>query len=281
MAQTQHVTRTAEQLHIAQPALTRTVHRLENELGVKLFQPRGRNIELTEYGKYLQKKIEPVLKTLNEIPEELREMAGDRKKLLKINVLAASNLITETIIAFQKAHRDIRFQIVQNSEAEDADITVFTRQTFHQPPNTKDRFYIFSEQVFLAVPKESRYAGCESIPLSQMSGKKFISLAGSKGLRSICDRFCLHAGFKPDVIFESDSPSAVKNLIGASMGVGFWPHYSWESPDESSMALIPISEPQCRRDIIIQLHAASAERAEAAMYFGYLTDFFDGLKDRS
>ena len=83
------------------------------------------------------------------------------------------------------------------------------------------------------------------------------------------------------MIFESDSPSAVKNLIGASMGVGFWPHYSWESPDESSMALIPISEPQCRRDIIIQLHAASAERAEAAMYFGYLTDFFDGLKDRS
>ena len=56
LAQTQHVTRTAEQLHIAQPALTRTVHRLENELGVKLVQPRGRNIELTEYGKYLQKK---------------------------------------------------------------------------------------------------------------------------------------------------------------------------------------------------------------------------------
>lgn len=84
LAQTQHVTRTAEQLHIAQPALTRTVHRLESELGVKLFQPSGRNIELTQYGKYLQKKIEPVLKALNEIPEELREMAGDRKMLLKI-----------------------------------------------------------------------------------------------------------------------------------------------------------------------------------------------------
>ena len=136
LAQTQHVTRTAEQLHIAQPALTRTVHRLESELGVKLFQPSGRNIVLTEYGKYLKKKIEPVLKALNEIPEELQEMAGDRKKLLRINVLAASNLITDTIIAFQKIHRDVRFQIVQNIEAEDADITIFTREAFHQPHGT-------------------------------------------------------------------------------------------------------------------------------------------------
>ena len=279
LAQTQHVTRTAEQLHIAQPALTQTIHRLENELEVKLFQSSGRNIVLTEYGKYLQKKIEPVLKALNEIPEELHEMAGERKTLLKINVLAASNLITDTIIDFQKSHREIRFQIVQHNEAEDSDITIFTQEVFRHPTNTKDRFYIFSEQVFLAVPKDSKYAQYESIPLSEMAGKKFISLAGSKGLRSICDRFCMHAGFKPDVIFESDSPSAVKNLIGASLGVGFWPHYSWENPDESSMALIPISEPECRRDIIIQLHGNSAERREAVMYFEYLSEYFDKLKE--
>ena len=104
LAQTQHVTKTAEQLHIAQPALTQTIHRLENELEVKLFEPSGRNIVLTEYGKYLQKKIEPVLKTLNEIPGELQELAGERRKLLKVNVKAASGLVTDTIIRFQKAH---------------------------------------------------------------------------------------------------------------------------------------------------------------------------------
>ena len=279
LAQTQHVTKTAEQLHIAQPSLTQTIHRLEKELDVKLFRTSGRNIVLTEYGKYLQKKIEPVLKALNEIPEEIQELAGERKKLLKINVLAASNLITDTIIDFQKNHRDIRFQIVQHNEAEDSDITIFTQESFQQSHNSKDRFYIFSEQIFLAVPKDSKYACCASIPLSEMAGKSFISLAGSKGLRSICDRFCIHAGFKPNVIFESDSASAVINLIGASIGVGFWPHYTWEKPDESSMALIPISEPKCQRDIIIQLHSNSQEHEEAVEYFEYLTEFFDKLKE--
>ena len=57
LAQTQHVTRTAQQLHIAQPALTQTIHRLENELEVKLFKSSGRNIILTEYGTYLMNKI--------------------------------------------------------------------------------------------------------------------------------------------------------------------------------------------------------------------------------
>ncbi len=278
LAAAQHVTRTAEQLHIAQPSLTQTIHRLENELNVKLFRTSGRNIVLTEYGRYLQKKIEPVIKIIGEIPEEIKELSGEREKLLKINLLAASNLITETIIGFRKQYGDIRFQIVRSSETEDADITVFTREFFQQPKTGGDRFYIFSEEIFLAVPKNSKYANCESIPLREMADKKFIALAGSKGLRSICDRFCMHAGFKPDVIFESDSTWAVKNLIGANIGVGFWPHYSWERPEEGSMSLIPISEPCCRRDIIIRLHSASAEHKAAAEYFEYLTRFFDSLK---
>ena len=55
VAKTQHVTHTAEQLHIAQPALTQSIHRLEKELGVPLFHRSGRNIALTEYGVYLRK----------------------------------------------------------------------------------------------------------------------------------------------------------------------------------------------------------------------------------
>ena len=279
LADTQHVTRTAEQLHIAQPSLTQTIHRLENELGVKLFTSSGRNIVLTEYGKYLHRKLEPVIKALNEIPEEIRELSCERSRLIRINVLAASNLITDAIIAYQKRFRDVRFQILQHNEAENSDITVFTCETFHEPHSSRDKYYIFSEEIFLAVPKSSPYSRYESISLREMTDRKFIALAGSKGLRSICDRFCLSAGFRPDVIFESDSTSAVKNLISANIGVGFWPHYTWEKPDESSMALIPISEPKCRREIVIRLHGDSADHEEAVRYFDFLTGFFEKLKE--
>lgn len=278
LAQNQHVTRTAEQLNIAQPSLTQSIRRLEKELNVKLFKTNGRNIVLTECGKYLQRKIEPLLKTLNEIPEEIQTLTGDRKKMLKINVLAASTLITDTIIRYQKEHPEVRFQIVQNVETEDADITIFTREFFQQPLVSKDSFYIFSEEIFLAVPKTSEYAQRETITLNEMAGKSFISLAGTKGLRSICDRFCLHAGFKPNVVFESDNASAVKNLIGASIGVGFWPEHTWETHEGSGMTLLPISEPKCQRDIIVQLHHDSESHEEAFRYYKYLVEFFEELK---
>lgn len=72
VAQNQHMTRTAEQLHIAQPSLTQSIRRLEKELGVPLFYHSGRNIALTEYGVALQEALTPVLKTLHQIPNQLR-----------------------------------------------------------------------------------------------------------------------------------------------------------------------------------------------------------------
>ena len=57
VAESQHVTRSAEKLHIAQPALTKSIHKLEEQLGVALFKHKGRNIMLTEYGCFLPKQL--------------------------------------------------------------------------------------------------------------------------------------------------------------------------------------------------------------------------------
>ena len=104
VAKTQHVTHTAEQLHIAQPALTQSIHRLEKELGVPLFHRSGRNIALTEYGVYLRDALKPILENLHELPEVLQEMANVRKRTIRVNVLAASTLVTHALISYQKSH---------------------------------------------------------------------------------------------------------------------------------------------------------------------------------
>ena len=96
VAQNQHMTRTAEQLHIAQPSLTQSIRRLEKELGVPLFYHSGRNIALTEYGVVLQEALTPVLKTLHQIPNQLQQLAQERETTIRLNVLAASTLVTRS-----------------------------------------------------------------------------------------------------------------------------------------------------------------------------------------
>ena len=73
-AQYQHMTKAAEHLQIAQPALSQAIHRLEAELGVPLFERKNRSIELNDEGKFLQKRLIPILSSLDRLPEELRKL---------------------------------------------------------------------------------------------------------------------------------------------------------------------------------------------------------------
>ena len=67
VAGSQHVTRSAEKLHVAQPALSMAIRRLEDELGVKLFESKGRGIVLTETGRYMYTRLNPVMETLESL----------------------------------------------------------------------------------------------------------------------------------------------------------------------------------------------------------------------
>ena len=73
-AKHEHVTRAAEELHIAQPALTKSIKLLESDLSVPLFCKRKRNIYLTEFGKHLKNRLDGVFSVLEKLPEELQNM---------------------------------------------------------------------------------------------------------------------------------------------------------------------------------------------------------------
>ena len=68
VARTEHVTKSAKTLCIVQPALTHALHKLEDELGVKLFQASGRSIKLTEAGNYFYKKVLPLYNDITALP---------------------------------------------------------------------------------------------------------------------------------------------------------------------------------------------------------------------
>ena len=73
VAQYQHMTKAAESLHIAQPAVSQAIRHLEEELQVTLFDRENRHISLNDCGRLLQKRLAPVLSALDAIPEELKE----------------------------------------------------------------------------------------------------------------------------------------------------------------------------------------------------------------
>ena len=88
LARNEHVSRTAEQLHISQPSLSSTIKRLEQELGVPLFEKKGRNIVLSEYGKIYLNYVESAFALLENGERALRTKKGDDDRHLVLGILS-------------------------------------------------------------------------------------------------------------------------------------------------------------------------------------------------
>ena len=263
VASSQHVTKSSEKLHIAQPALTQAIHRLEDDLGVPLFEAKGRNIVLTEYGKHLQQSLNPIIERLDKIPEELRRMAKLDRETIRINVLAASALVTEAIVEYKKQHQ-VNFSVFQ-SNSDVSDIQVTTKMMYQIPKERRDFEFVIAEKIYLALPKSRFPEG--KIALKSVENEEFIALLGSKQFRAICDKYCHHIGFKPKVIFESDNPTAVRNVIAAGMGIGFWPEFTWDKAENEHVALAEITDITCYRDILISCNPLRAGNENVKSFF--------------
>ncbi len=272
-----HVTRAAEEIHIAQPALTKAIKQLEEELEAPLFYKQGRNIRLTPFGEYLKEKIEPILAQIDRIPSELADLKQARQRSVKLNVLTASYTVTEGAVAYKKRHPDTIFQLMRNETEPDCDVSVTTDTTDTSVLPPVVACHSMEEKIYLAVPKNSRYAKQRSITLAEVKEEGFVHLAGSRTFSALCDTFCMRAGFKPNVTFESDSLIAVKNIIGANAGVGFWPACSWGRLTSDAI-LLPIAGQDCKRIITVSLHESPYPSAASEEFYHFLVKFLQTRK---
>lgn len=272
VAKHEHVTRASEEIHIAQPALTKTIKQLESELGVPLFGRAGRNVYLTEYGKFLKSELDKVFPIVESLPEKLENLKEEGRNTVNLNVIAASTAVMEAVIEYKKLNPSVIFNLIQNVEKSDSDLSVHTNGGYSDDGNIKDK-HVMEEKIYLAVPKNSEYAGYASVTLDMVKDEDFVNLAGSRQFRTICDELCAKAGFKPHIVFESDSLIAVRNIIGAEAGISFWPEYTWGDINPDDTALVPVSYPECKRDIIIELHSRPTISEYAEDFYKFLIDF--------
>ncbi len=256
VAEREHMTRAAEALHLAQPALTKSIRKLEKELGYSLVVKKGRNIELTAAGRALRELLAEPLSKLDAIPGQLRRIAGGEGTVIRLKLLAASTFSTAFVVAYRAKHPECRFDLMLGENSAGADLVV---DTCDMGENVHEGL-TFAEQVYLAVPRDSSWAEKDSIALKTVGEETFITLAGNRRYTDLCTTWCHQAGFVPKNSFEGDGPATVRNLISAGCGVGFWPERTWGDAGEG-IALLRVTEPDCGRKLVIRC-AESPDTAE-------------------
>ncbi len=271
-AKYENMTKAADELHIAQPALSQSIKRLESELGVELFDRSRHRITLNEHGKLLEKRLRPILHSIDNLPAELKESQYSTSHLIRLNLMAASSYVTNCIIGYKSIRPDVSFILSQKKPDDFIDISVST--VIGSLPVCDDHTVVLEEEFFMAVPASSRFAAQPYVRLSDMAHEDFISLDKSRLIRAFCDSFCQSAGFTPHIIFESDNPESVKNLTVAGMGIAFWPIRSWGELNTKSAVLLPIRDPICRRKVLFTIYDHGQKNPAVRDFYRYLCTHF-------
>lgn len=272
VAESEHMTNTAKLLHIAQPALTQSIHRLEQELGVSLFERAGRGIRLSSAGAYVRDRVKPAMETLENVARDVQLFQQGEQGVVRVGVHAASGVAIDGIAAYSELNPHVSFEITQDERERHRDVivTTITPRGSSTVENAVEKIP-FSERIGIAVPASSTLGDTAS--LADFANDRFIALAGSRRFREVCDTFCAHRAFTPHIAFESDNPLVVKKMIGLGLGVGFWPDHSWGDLDPASCRLVHLRETEFMRDVIVAKTSRCTPDSEAQRFYEFLLDY--------
>ena len=118
LAQVEHYTIAAARLGISQPSLSSAIHNLENALGgVKLFEKVGRNIRLTDEGRFYQEKVDAALNELHSASLMLRDSKVSAPIVIHMGFVSGTldGLVAEKIAEYTNQNRRVRFHLTESA----------------------------------------------------------------------------------------------------------------------------------------------------------------------
>ncbi|MDL4773181.1 MULTISPECIES: LysR substrate-binding domain-containing protein [Thermomonosporaceae] len=254
VARLEHLSRAADELHVAQPSLSRTIGRLENELGTPLFDRSGR-LRLNDTGKLFRGYVE---RSLGELDAGRRAVAEVTSEGVGTVRLASETFLTLTgpLAAYKRAHSTIEVELhwtpaedmARRLRAQDVDLCVASQPVHAEGLESVE---LFDEAVWVVTPLDHPLAGRTSVTIDEIADQPFVTAGKGHWQRRLLDRLFAARGLTPKIVCEGDEPSAIADLISAGLGIGLVPAIARRTATRAPGAWIAVDDPGCRRTLTL------------------------------
>ena len=244
-------TKAAKSVSITQSALSRSIIRLEKELGVQLLNRNAKEVTLTNYGEMLLTHAERIVK---EETAAKMEIDNSDRQTINLSFLHSlgSYIVPRLISQFRKTYPQCRFRLNQDNS------TILTEQLIKGKTDlcicsnilmseTVGWLPLCSEELFVIVPLNHPLAKRTTVTLKEIDEESFITLKPFYGLRLLANQLFDMAGVIPHIEFEGDEIVTVANLVAADLGVSLIPMIP--GLDRLNLKFLKLSSPHCRRTI--------------------------------
>lgn len=228
----------AQACHVGQPALSQQVSRLEKELGVALFTRNSRGAALTEAGREFVLRAQEIVQRAEALQAEMSLFAGLRRGTLNLGIITSLQCIDfgGLLSAFCGSYPDVSVSIVQDGThrllemlAERKLDAAFLNRPISGLPSGVE-FAKLGEDVYsLAVSALHPLAKRERVSLKELSGEHFIFHQTGQVASELCLAACREAGFEPNIVCRSASPTTGLYMVQGGLGVALLPSEEFQS----------------------------------------------------
>ena len=254
VARLEHMTRAAEELSISQPALSRSISRLEEELGVPLFDRQGRSIQINRYGTLFLKRVERMMNEFEEAVHEIQDLNDPEKGEVSLGFLhtLGTSIVPDIIRNFRQQHPNVSFKFTQNYshsqlkqlKAGELDLCLLASIPTETPIKWEE---LWRDELFLLVPIDHPLASKKSVKLRELGAETFILLKKGFALRNTADRIFQEINITPTIKFEGDEVATVAGFVGAGLGISLLPEGEEINPNK--IVKIHVEDVVCERVI--------------------------------
>ncbi len=280
VAELQHMSHAASQLHLTQPTLSKTISNLEEDLHVKLFDRIGKNIILNQNGKILLKYTDRILAAVSDAKAEIADYNENYSTAVTLlSMHAVTKILPNMLVKFHQLHPEIKFEIDQynnrGNNEEDYDIMLDSSLVKNDGPYTKT---LLREKILLVIPKGHPLLEKSHIYLKDIAEESFIMLPKKSTLHKIIVSSFHDIGFYPNIIFETNNPSTISALIQSGMGISLLPAITWEDIGENAIEFRPIEDFPLYRYITLSWRRNGYLSKAADLFKNFIIEYFENLE---
>jgi LysR family nitrogen assimilation transcriptional regulator len=259
VAEVGSINKASERLFTAQPALSRQIRMLEEELGVQLFERHGRGMAITPAGLVLQQRAEDILSTIETVRTEVAAAAGRMTGVVRLGFTPTVGLMLggRLIRRYCDAYPEVILDVAEEMSGHLLDWLHQGRidiAVIYNPPSHRDLRItpLLREHLFLVGPPSASLSLRTPVSVRDYAEQPFILPSHAHGLRELVEDTIGPEGIKIRVRMETDSYRIQKEAVANGLGFTILPYAAMHDEVRSgALRAAPIKEPRIIRSLVV------------------------------
>jgi LysR family transcriptional activator of glutamate synthase operon len=282
LAEELNFTRAAASEHIAQPALSQQIRRLEGEVGLSLVERTTRHVALTEAGRLLVVRARRILAELDSMETELQGLRGMDTGHVTIGAMHTMGPVdlSLALALFHDLHPNVGLTVREQSSEEMAEMLrvdeldlAFLSVTERVEAHGLGLHQLISEELVVLLPPSHALSGRREVRMAELADEQFISFRAGARLRELLFAAGRQVGFEPRVTLESNESQRIRRLVSRGLGVAILPRSDAEGPG-ADVAVATLVRPALRRDITLAWREGRRHAPAAAAFLDLARETF-------